>query len=52
MKMNYSKLFEIVAFKDEDRIHPLEAHSIIAEGTGIGKEGNEDKKPGTMSETK
>ena len=49
MKINYSKLFEIVAFKDEDKIHPPEAHSIIAEGTGIGKQGNEDKKPGTMS---
>ena len=48
-QMNYFKLFEIVTFKDEDKIHPPEAHSIIAEGAGIGKEGNEDKKPGTMS---
>jgi hypothetical protein len=43
MKMNHFELFEIVTFKDKDKIHPPEAHSIIAEGTGIGKEGNEDK---------
>jgi hypothetical protein len=49
MKINYSELLETVTFEDEDRIHPPEAHSIIAEVTGIGKEGNEDKKAGTMS---
>lgn len=47
MKLNHIKLSEIVAFKD--KIHPPEAHSIIAKGTGIGKEGHEDKRPGTMS---
>jgi hypothetical protein len=49
MKMNYLGLFEIVAFKDRRKIHPRDAHSIIAEGTGIWKEGNEDKEPGMMS---
>jgi hypothetical protein len=49
MKMNYFGLFEILALEDEDKIHPLEAHSIIAEGTGFGKEGNEYEKPGTTS---
>jgi hypothetical protein len=43
------KLFEIVAFRHKGKIHPPEAHSIIAEGTGIGKEGNEAKEPGTIA---
>jgi hypothetical protein len=47
--MNYLKLFEIAAFKDEDKFPPLEAHSIIAEVAGIGKEGNQGQKPGTTS---
>jgi hypothetical protein len=49
MKMKYFKLFRIEASKDKDRIHPPEGPSIIAEGTGIGKEGNEDKELRAMS---
>ena len=49
MRMNYYRLFRIKALEDKDKIHPPEAHSIIAEGTGIGKEGNENKEPGTMT---
>jgi hypothetical protein len=44
MKMNYFKLF-----KDKDTTHHPAAQSIIAEGAGIRKEGNEDKGPGTTS---
>ena len=49
MKINCFKLFEIVASKDKDKIHPPEAHSVIADGTWIGKAGDEYKRPGTMS---
>jgi hypothetical protein len=49
MKINYYELFEFVTFKDKGKIQPPEAHSIIAEGIGIGKEGNDDKEPGTTS---
>ena len=49
MKMNYFKLFQFGTFKLKGKTRPPEAHSIIAEGTGIGKEGNEGKEPETMS---
>jgi len=49
MILNRFKLFQIVASKVKGKTHPPEAHSIIAEVAGIGKEGNEAKEPGTMS---
>jgi hypothetical protein len=47
--MNYMRLFEVLTFKGKDKIPPPDARSVIAECTRIGRQGNEDKKPGTMS---
>jgi hypothetical protein len=49
--MNYMRLFEVLTFKGKDKIPPPDARSVIAECIRIGRQGDEDKKPGTTSTT-